>query len=283
MGFYPGKGAAPDQVLSWNGTRIVWITNPVPPLVNVAGAVFVEDPSGTKAWRRLRQSDVDPDFSIVTFGKTAPDSGTLLYRRGDAISGVTASASYLSGPPSTASIADTFGGSTNGSDIISGIWSLPGPGFTTGSRSGGIKLYGADGGSDPFWTATLTATEGALSPTTFFRAYWASDVYYGVTVATDIVGTDVFNSTVQAGFAGSLQRVRNQVTSFSPSGQYTWFLWPNEATYTGGSPTYKDQNGFTFATVDMGTVTIVRNVVTRTYRKIRSAGLLSSPFTVTVT
>ena len=273
----------------WLRQSSSWLEIPVrmPDVINVLGAVIVESPSGVRMMRRLAQQDIDPNFAISGFATSI----AATVRRGDHLTQpLLCSASYVSGPPTSVSIADVFGNGAAGT----GAWTVGGPSFSAGSRSdtteGGLSIYadGVDGNPDPYWTATLTALlTGFPNQQAAVTTYWSSDVYWGSTATTDItLGTEVYDpgtGLLVGSFQGSLQRVRNQARSFSGAGRYDWFLWPNEATYTAGTPTFKDQSGFTFGTTDMGTVAIARNGVTRTYKKIRSAGLLSSTFTVTVT
>ena len=252
------------------------ITGSETPLANILGAVVIEDPANVRIARRLRAQDIDPDFNIGTFTLSP---GTLV-RRGDTLAGLTAAASYVSGPPSSGAIVDSFANGAAGA----GAWTFTTP-FASGSKAGSVTGAGFDGSPDPSWTATLTVNaSGYPARVATYTTYFASDVYYGTTVAADIAGTDVYTAGALVGtFLSGLQRARAQVRSFTGASRYDWFLWPNEASYTSGTPVFKDQNGFTYATTDMGTVSIVRNGVTRTYRKLRSAGLLSSAFTVTVT
>lgn len=257
----------------------------MPDVINVLGAVIVESPSGVRMTRRLAQQDIDPNFGIVYNSFATSIVATV--RRGDHLTKpVLCSAAYISGPPTAASIADVFGNGAAGT----GVWTVVGPAFTAGSRSdtteGGLSIYadGVDGSPDPYWTATLTASRtGFPDQQAVFTTYWSSDVYWGSTSADNITGTDVYNSGLGAGFHGELQRVRNQVRSFSGANRYDWLLWPNEITYTTGTPMFKDQNYQPYNVTSMGTVSIERNGVSRVYTKLRSAGLLSSPFTVTVT
>ena len=254
----------------------------VPSPAGVVGAVIIEsDALGTRVARHLYQQDIAANFGISGF--SVASTGRLagaLARRGDTLDTNTCAASYVSGPPTSIVLADSY---TNGGSDFGGAWSLNTP-FASGSRSSTIVGPGISGDPDPSWTITLTASLAGFSdqvlPTT---VYWSSDVYWGSSATEDIANTDVYNGGLVGSFQSSLQRVRNQVRSFSGTDRYDWFLYPDQAAYTSGTPTFKDQSGFTFGTTDMGTVVITRNGVARTYRKIRSAGLLSSAFTVTVT
>jgi hypothetical protein len=256
----------------------------LPALANTLGAVIVEDPAGTRISRRLRQIDIDLDFAIASFGLSHPLVGidgrtATLLRRGDSVASFTAAATYTSGPPSSASLGDAFANGASGA----GAWTFNAP-FASGSKAGSVGGNGVDGDPDPSWAVTLTAN---LSPyparISTQTVYLASDVYWGSTLTADIVGTDVYNAGLQGNFQSALQRVRQQSNrSFSGANRFDWFLWPDQGTYTNGfnyTTSIRDQNNDIFLVTNMGTLTILRNGVTRTYRKIRSAGSLSSPFT----
>lgn len=260
----------------WIQTLSAAFATDLPVVADVDGAVVIEDPASNRIARRLRQKDIDPDFAIASFTTSA----AALVRRGDILTGITCAATYVSGPPLTASVADVFANGASGG----GAWTLGAP-YAAGSKASTISASGTDGVADPSWRATLTATQAGYPDNTMFvTTYWASDVYYGSSAVADIANTDVYTGGALVGsFQSTLQRTRNQVRSFTGANRYDWFLYPNEASYTSGTPTFKDQSGFTFGVVDMGTVSITRNGVVRTYRKIRSVGLLSSDFTVTVT
>jgi hypothetical protein len=254
----------------------------VPAPINVAGAVIVEDPANTRITRRLRAADIDPDFNIASFARTGP-AGAALVRRGDTIgAGFAAAATYLSGPPTSASIANSYSGSTDGGDINLGAWTINTP-FATGTATGTVKRSGSDAGADPALTVTLTATAGFVRNAAW-GITWTSDVYYGVSALASLVGNDVYNAGLQAGFLDSLQQARAQLRAFTPATQYLYFLWPDEAQYTGGTEVFKDNGtGFVFPFSDIGSATILRNAVTRTYRVWRSDNLVASPFTIAVT
>lgn len=253
----------------------------VPPVANILGATIVENPAGIRVSQRLRQSFIDPDFNIASWTKTNTQAGQLLYRRGDTIGpGITATAAYITPPPVAASVADVF---ANGA-VGAGIWTLPGPAFTAASKAGTVTGAGLNASPDPSWVATLSANDGSFFRTANFTAFFTSDIYQGESVNPAIVGTDVFNVVIQPGFVSNLQRVRNNVHTFTNvAATYDYELWPSQAQYTAGTVTFKDQNGFTFLMILIGTTPITRNGVTRTYDIWRSAGLLSSLFTVTTT
>jgi len=255
----------------------------LPDVIFVAGAVPAEDGTGLRVERRLRQSDIDPDFAIASFSKTGPNGGTLLYRRGDTLSGASASATYISPPPDSASIANSYGGSSDGGDINGGAWTINSP-YTSATMAGSVKRNGSDAGSDPTWTATLSANGGGFVRTASFTAQWTSDVYWGSNNNTSLAGDEIYDSGLRLGFFDSLQGNRNQTRTITPTGtQYIYFAWPSQAQYTSGTPSFKDSNGFTFPMTYANSTTITRNGVTRTYDIWRSSNLINTTFTITVT
>ena len=252
----------------------------LPPVANILGATIVENPAGVRVSQRLRQSMIDPNFAIASWAKTAPNGGTQLYRRGDVLAGYAAAATYTSGPATSASVASVL---ANGL-VSAGAWAILSP-FAVATKAGTVTGDGTDVTPDPTMVSTLTANDGSGPVTAAFATTFTSDGYVGVTPAATpvIVGTDVYNGGDQPGFTSSLKQTRNQVHAFNQVAEYAWFLWPDRAPYTTGAPTFKDQNGFAYAMIDMGTTTILRNGLVQTYRMWRSAAALSSPFTVTVT
>jgi hypothetical protein len=177
----------------------------------------------------LQASQISGDpFAVATYAKTAPNAGTLLYRRGDAITGITCSATYTSGPPTSASIANTFGGSTNGGDVDPGIWTISSP-FASGSLAGSVTRIGSDLGADPTMTATLTAIKG-VSRQGVFTIQWTRDLYYGVGVAG--LSTE---SAVESLANTLLTDTRVRTIVLSPSNQKVYYSYPKAygtATFT---------------------------------------------------
>lgn len=269
------------------GVTAISIEIMVPGRAAIAGAVIVEDPASNRRSRRLRQADIDPDFAITSWGKSSPDGGTLLYRRGDTVTGITATAAYVSGPPTTASAANTYGGSTDPGDIGPGSWSVTPSAYTAATLAGSIKRNGTQypsaEGSDPTVTATLSAFSTPFTRNASWTIQWTSDVYYGVKSTSIVSGTDVFNVTLQSGFSDSLQTGRGQTRTFSPATQYVNFLWPSHSQYNSGTVLIKDAiTGFVIPFTLTTTVQITRNGVTRSYDVWRSDNLLTSTFTITV-
>jgi hypothetical protein len=250
----------------------------LPPVANVLGATIVENPAGTRVSQRLKQSFIDPNFAIASWAKSGPNAGQLLYRRGDIIAGLTANASYVSGPPTSASAVSV---SANGAVSV-GAWAILSP-FAVANKSGTSTGDGTDVTADPTIINTLTANDGSGPVTNAFTLTFTSDVYALVTANPVIIGDDVFQGVLQAGAQESLQQNRNKIWVLNQVGQYAYFLWPDRIAYTNGTPTFKDQNGFIYATVLQGTTTIVRNGLVQTYKVYRSAAALNNPFTVTIT
>lgn len=278
LNFIGSQVQAVDDAL--NNRVNVTITRELPPTISLEGAVPVDIGDGTIEWRRPTASGVDPDFVITSWAKTAPNGGTLLYRRGDTVTGITASAAYASGPPTSAGVVNASSGSTGVGDVDPGSWTISAP-FASATLAGSVKRSGSDAGTDPVLTATLTAVKSPFTRNSAFAIRWTSDVYFGLTSLASPTGADIFNATLQPGFQSSLQIARNGVFSpGTPSTQYVVIAWPSPYT---GTPVFKDQNGFTFFMNAPYTTTITRNGVTRTYDVFRSAAALSSNFIVTVT
>jgi hypothetical protein len=177
--------------------------------------------SGTSQWEpvALYEEMITPALS-VTLTKTAPVGGLLLFRRGDAIGGITATAAYVSGPPASASIANSFGGSVDAGDVDPGVWTLPGPAYTSGTLAGYVLRSGADLGTDPYMIATLTASKG-IPRTSSFTLVWSSDILYGHAAA---------GLNTQAGLAPVLTAVltpnRTGTFSTSPSNDKVYYCYP---------------------------------------------------------
>lgn len=237
----------------------------VPQLTGVQYAVLMENPVGTAAWVLLTGDFVGPSFAIASYAKTAPNGGTLLYRRGDTITGITASASYTSGPPDSASIANTFGGSTDVGDIDPGVWTLADP-YTSGSLAGSVKRSGSDLGANPTMTATLTAIKGASNQQSTFVITWTRDVYYGVGAAGLSTEGDI------EGLAGTaLATSRNRTIVVSPANQKVYYSYPKSY----GTATFT-LNGFPFDMLTPFELSITNvNGVTSTYYVYESTNLLT--------
>lgn len=156
----------------------------LPALANLQYAILMEDPAGTLVFQRATLDMLLPAFAISAMAKTAPNSSTTLYRRGDAIaingsSAVSVSMSYTA-TPDAANMADGFTPGVGGNDVVSGGWpSLITP-FTSATRSGSIKRNGSDLAADPTLDLILTATKGTNSKQSSIRITWTRDVYWGI-------------------------------------------------------------------------------------------------------
>jgi len=201
----------------------------LPPLAGVQYAVLMEDPVGVLTFQQLTQNMIAPAFAIASFAKTAPSGSATLVRRGQLLSGLTAAATYTSGPPTSASIANTLGGSSDVGDNPPGPWTINAP-YATASMSGAIRRIGSDLGLNPTWTFTLTATKNALSVQSGVTVTWTRDVYWGVGPAGFSTEADI------VGLAGStLQVGRNRIITVSPSNEKVYYAYPKAdglATFT---------------------------------------------------
>lgn len=236
----------------------------LPPVSGEQYAVLMEDPGGNPVFARLTQEMILPAFAIASFSKTAPNGGTTLYRRGDSISSITASSTYTSGPPNSASVANAFGGSTTGGDVTPGSWSNLGA-YASWGLSGSAQRFGTDLGSDPTMTATLTASKGGLK-TASWTVTWTSDLWYGVGAAESLTEGDVKT------LAGTtLATSRNRTITVSPNDEKVYYAYPKA--YGGATFTL---NGFPAAfnaPVEIQLTNI--NGVTRTYYVYESVNLLT--------
>lgn len=236
----------------------------LPPLALQQYAVLMENPAGNLVFARLTQEMILPAFSIASFAKTAPNGAQTLYRRGDTLAGVAASATYISGPPTSASISNSFGGSTDVGDVNPGSWTINSP-FSTGNMAGTIKRNGSDLGADPTWTITLSATKTTMVQSNI-NVQWTRDVYYGV-------GSAGFSTEAEVeGLAGTnLQTGRARTVTVSPSNEKVYYAYPKSyglATFT--------LNGFPAAFDGPSELSLTNtNSVTSTYYLYESTNLLT--------
>ena len=249
------------------GGSIVTDSSPgvVPQLSGVQYAVLMEDPIGTPVWALLTGDAVGPSFEIASFSKNAPGGGTLVYRRGDAISGITSAATYNSGPPDSAGIVNVFGGSTDGGDGDPGVWTINSP-FASGTLAGSVTRNGSDLGADPTMTATITADKGASSKQANFVISWTRDVYYGVDAAGLSTEGDI------EGLASSvLSGSRARTIVMSPANEKVYYSYPKPY----GTATFT-LSGFPFDMQAPSEVSVTNtNGVTSTYYSYESTNLLT--------
>src|SRR3972149_5571212 len=181
-------------------------------------SVAVEMPAGTVVRGRLTMDMILPAFSM-TLAKTAPNGSVLTYRRGDTLTGLAASVSYVGGPPTSAEINHAFGGSTGGGDVDPGAWTFVDP-WESASLAGSVRRDGADAGADPTMTVLVTA-QGTTEQSRSFQIRWTGDIWWGVGAA----GLDeqaeieaLGNTLLATGAARTL--------TVSPSTQKVYFVAP---------------------------------------------------------
>jgi len=239
-------------------------SNPLPALANTQYAFLMEDPAGTLIFQRATEDMILPGFSISAFSKSAPNGGTLTYRRGDTVMGITSNATYVGGPPTSANIANTFGGSSDVGDITPGSWVTNSP-FASGSLGGSVKRSGSDLGPDPTMQSTITATKG-VSRTASFTIVFTRDAYWGVGSAGFSSEADIegLSNTV-------LSASKNRTLTLSPSNQKVYYAYPKQyglATFT--------LNSFPAAFNAPSEVMVTNiNGVTSTYYLYESSNLLT--------
>ena len=161
----------------------------LPPVTSVPGAVIVEATGDVYAQRRLRASDIDPDFAIASFGRVG-DTGLL--EAGDTIAASPSfTASYTSGPPVSASVTDNQGGP------VVDVSGTP----TAFAYTGGGPYTKTASGASVTWT--LTADDGTGPQMTNEVATWGFAFYYGTGAAGLSTEGDI------EGLAGSVVKTNN--------------------------------------------------------------------------
>jgi hypothetical protein len=215
-------------------------------------------------WAVINQDQISPGFSIASFTKTAPNPGTLTYRRGDTLTGITAAATYVSGPPTSGSISNTLGGSVGGTDVNPTAWTFSSP-YASATQPTNVKREGSDLGADPTWTIGLSAT-GTAVDTENIVVTWTRDVYYGVGAAG--LNTE---AAIEGLAANALSSSRARTITVSPSSEKVYYAFPKQY----GTATFT-LNGFpaAFNTPLELAITNV-NGVTSTYYVYESTNLLS--------
>lgn len=225
------------------------------------------------SWAVINQDQISPGFSIASFSKTAPNSGTLTYRRGETLTGTTVAATYISGPPTSASISNTLGGSVGGTDVNPTAWTFSAP-YASATQPTNVKREGTDLGADPTWTIGLSATGTAVDSENIVVT-WTRDVYYGVGIAG--LATE---AAIEGLAANALATTRARTITVSPSSEKVYYAYPKQY----GTASFM-LNGFpaAFNTPSELAITNV-NGVTSTYYVYESTNLLSGTslvFTVT--
>ena len=215
--------------------------------------------------RQLTEDDILPGFNIASFN-LAGTGYTTLARRGDSISSVTASVTYISGPPSTASISNSYGGSVNGGDIHGGSWTISGPAFSSASMAGSVQLFGADAGADPTWISTLSALGPVSTKFAALATQFTSDIYYDM-----VASVPATSASVQALSNQILSPTYARNVTFNGVNLYMVTAYPAQL----GNATYKIvSSGFGIA-IDRTLVNVTRNGVMRSYNVDASHYLLT--------
>lgn len=248
----------------------------LPTLTYNSSAVLVEDGVGGVLFRQLYQADILPDFDINSFTVNTPAQP---YERGETVSlgsAPQAAATYVSGTPDSASITTTYSGSSSGSDVAMGAWTLNTP-FASGSNaSASIKRCGADGGADPVATITLSATKDLINKTSATTMTWTRRIYWRLGT---VGGGETVNEAFILASPGSIgstggQSVRaNRLLDFTvtPNDQYVYHIIPTDY----GTATFT-LNGFPvpFSIVDTINVTNTYGVINE-YKVARSDNKLT--------
>ena len=180
------------------------------------------------SWKVINQDEISPGFSIASYAKTAPNAGTLIYRRGDTLTGTAIAATYISGPPTVATLSNILAGSVGGGDVNPTAWTFIAP-FATGTQPTNVKREGTDLGADPTWTIQLSAT-GTAVDTENVIVTWTRDVYFGVGIAG--LATE---AAIEGLASNALATSRARTITVSPSNEKVYYAFPKSygaATFT---------------------------------------------------
>lgn len=187
----------------------------LPALAGVVGAVLVEDPVGTLIFRRLTQSDIDPDFAINSF-----NTGIGLIEVSDTVATPAFTASYVR-TPDVANLTDTEG--TPIKDVS---------GSPTAFTSNGTFQKNAINATVTF---TLSASETATggSDTANRTLTWAPRTFWGPDV--DGLSTE---ADIEALPSSALDTNRaRSFTVTANAGEHIYYAYPDAygaATFTVG-------------------------------------------------
>jgi hypothetical protein len=191
----------------------------LPPLAGEQYAALLEDPVGNLVFERINQDMILPGFSIASFSPTGAGYSSIK-RRGDTISSVTATVSYIAGPPNSGTIGNTLDGSTGGGDVNPGSWAFSTP-FASGTMTGSVKRDGVDLGADPTWSINLSVTKGAVTKNSSVTVTWTSNVLTGVGAA----GLNT-QGALEGALTSTLTTARAQTFTVSPSTQKVYYCYP---------------------------------------------------------
>ena len=174
------------------------------------------DPQDAVNYRQLHGLSIDDlaaAFAIAGFSVTGTNVAAVV-QVGTTLSSITAAATYVSGPPSTATISDTAGGT----------WSISGP-YASGSRAGTIS----SSTNNFSCTFTLTAYGPKGAKTASVTIYWDPKVYHGPATP----GT--YNASFITALSSNLQPSRAcSFTDTMGAGQYDYYAAPSSY----GTPTF---------------------------------------------
>lgn len=248
----------------------------LPPFTLNSHAVLVENGSGGMVWRQLSQEDILPDFNVSSFSVTSPSQP---YERGQTVSlggAPQAAAVYVAGPPTSATISNSYGGSAGAGDTTLGTWAFTSP-FSSGTNGSPIvKREGVDHGSDPTVVITLNATKGAISKITSQTLTWTRRIYWrlgNVGGGETIDAAFITGSPSVIGTTGGQSVRANRLLNFtiSPNNQYMYHIVPTD--YGISSFTL---NGFPVPASIVATVSVTNqyNVINE-YKVIRSDNRLT--------
>lgn len=255
----------------------------------VASGSFLLVEDGEIVIRSLSPAELGIDFSPVSWAinrGASQGDGTYLVARGEGagelVGTFTRSGAVV---PTSIEVADVF---ANGAVKSAGSdWEFDGA-FATGSVGWGVTMNGTDAADDPTWTSTAVARVGILAAEArSFSIIATSHVYAGATDFEDLgerfpdpTGFYAYANPGggnQAGVLAVLSRSRDVgEVSVTAADEYLWLAMPDRDQYTAGGVTIaRTDAGDAIALVDMGTLEIVRNGVTRVYRAWRSSTTLS--------
>ncbi len=216
-------------------------------------AVLMEDPGGTPKFQLLKSFMIAPDFSVSMSG-----GGTV--EVGATVTTPAFTASYVDGPPDTATLTDTEG---HTKDVTSTPTSFASSNNFTKTANNATVTF------------TLTADKGDEEDTSQATYAWRPRVFYGVASA----GVDT-EAEVEALPSSALASSRAATLSVSPgAGQYIYYAYPasyGAATFTVGG----FEGGFDLVNATLSITN--SNGVTQDYRLYKSTNANLGSTTVVV-
>lgn len=233
----PGGGGGPGDATSIQ-------SNPVAAgLISTVKSVYIWNGTALVA-RQLTQSDIGPDFSVSL-------SGGLTREVGQAASGMTFTASYTGGTPTSATLTDNNGDAP---------FVVPNP-YTSASPPWSITKTT----NNASVVVTITAQPGSVSDTV--NLSWQPRVFYGVAAP----------GTIDEAF---IEALASQPLASSKAATVGYNAGPGEKAYycvpTGYGVPSGTVSGFPFGATNVGTVSVTNGFgVTQNYYVMESnlAGL----------